>query len=31
MPATIAYSYVRFSSAAQADGDSLRRQSERAA
>ncbi|MBM3981792.1 MAG: recombinase family protein [Planctomycetes bacterium] len=27
---TVAYSYIRFSSAAQADGDSLRRQTERA-
>jgi DNA invertase Pin-like site-specific DNA recombinase len=30
MPSTVAYSYVRFSSAAQAAGDSLRRQTERA-
>ena len=31
MPAAVAYSYVRFSSAAQAEGDSLRRQTEGAA
>jgi len=31
MPPPLAYSYIRFSSAAQAEGDSLRRQSERAA
>jgi DNA invertase Pin-like site-specific DNA recombinase len=31
LPATLAYSYIRFSTSAQAEGDSLRRQTERAA